>query len=321
MSPVRIIILAVAAVAAIGLAFLVRGIAGGGDKAPETVVQTVEKPTAKVLVASRDLAVGARITREDLRWQSWPLESVNPAYITDGSVSLPEPAAEAEEKDEAAKDKDEKSKTAAKGKKDEDAEPKMSEAQRLAASARELLNGGGPMEALAGSVVREPIMKGDPITERKLVRAGDSGYLAVVLAPGMRAMSVPVSVETAAGGFILPGDRVDVIMSRQVQGNSGSNEHRSDTVMRNVKVLAVDQVTKPENGAQSVVGATATLEVGAVDAEVLAQADAAGDIALVLRSYADVGGPSGAAMRPQLARDAGSVRVWRDGEATSVSVQ
>lgn len=329
MSPARIAILAVAFVAAIGLAFLVRGIAGGGGKQQvQPVVQTVEKPNAKVLVASRDLPVGARITREDLTWQPWPLESVNPAYITDGSVALPEPpAAEPaadDKKDDDKKDADKKTadKDAKSGKDGEAAEPEQSEAQRLAASAKELLTGGGPVEALAGAVVREAIMKGDPITERKLVRAGESGFLAVVLAPGMRAMSVPVSVETAAGGFILPGDRVDVLLSRQIQNGGGAgSEYRSETVMRNVKVLAIDQVTKPENGAQSVVGATATLEVGAVDAEVLAQADAQGDIALVLRSYADVGGPSGATARPQLARDSNSVRVWRDGAVSAVAVQ
>lgn len=321
MSPMRMIILAVAAVAAIGLAFLVRGIAGGGKAAPQTVVQTVEKPTAKVLVASRDLPVGARLTRDDFAWQSWPLESVNAAYITDGSVELPKPepvVAEGEEAEDAEKAKK-------KAKKDKDGEEEVAEpteAERMMASAKALMEGGGPMEALAGAVVREAVMKGDPITERKLVRAGDSGFLAVVLAPGMRAMSIPVSVESAAGGFILPGDRVDVLLSRQApQGSAGGNEFRTDTVMRNVKVLAIDQVTKPENGAQSVVGATATLEVGSMDAEALAQADAQGDVALVLRSYADVGGPSGATARPQLARDAGSVRVWREGAATTIAVQ
>ena len=320
------IILGVAAAAAIGLALLVRGLASGGDAAePATVVQTVEKPTAKVLVASRDLAVGARLTKDDFSWQSWPLESVNAAYITDGSVELPKPAAESDASAEEPKDGDkaqDKDKKKGKDADKEEAEA-SSPAEDLMASARKLIEAdGGPMAALAGAVVREAIMKGDPVTERKLVRAGDSGFLAVVLAPGMRAMSIPVSVESAAGGFILPGDRGDVLLSRQApSGSSGASEYRTDTVMRNVKVLAIDQVTKPENGAQSVVGATATLEVGALDAEALAQADAQGDVALVLRSYADVGGPSGASYRPQLARDAGTVRVWREGAATSVSVQ
>lgn len=321
MSPVRIIILAVAGVSALGLAFVVRGMTAGDD-APAAIAQVAEKPTAKVLVAARDLPIGARLTAQDLSWQSWPLDAVNEAYITDGSVALPkhEPTKEeleaAKVAEEAAK-KDEK-KT---GKAVETAEKS---AAQVADTARSLFGEGGPIEALTGAVVREVMLKGDPVTERKLVRAGESGVMAVVLNPGMRAMSIPVSVESAAGGFILPGDRVDVVLSRQVQVGQG-NEFRSETVMRNVKVLAIDQVTKPEDGAQSVVGATATLEVGADDSEALALADAQGDLALVLRSYADVGGPSGRTARPQLTRgDAAAtrtVRVWRDGEATAVAVQ
>ena len=159
-------------------------------------------------------------------------------------------------------------------------------------------------------------------TRLLMVKADGSGFMAAILPTGMRAVSTEISPETGAGGFILPGDRVDVLLSRQIQNSGGAgNEFRSETVMRNVKVLAIDQVTKPEDNAQSVVGATATLEVGAVDAEVLAQADAQGDIALVLRSYADVGGPSGATARPQLARDSNSVRVWRDGAVSAIAVQ
>jgi len=351
MAPARIIILSVAAVSALGLAFVVRGITGK-EEAP-AVVQVAEKPAAKVLVAARDLPVGARLTAADLSWQSWPLEAVNEAYITDGSIALPEKVlteedkalekAKADAKYELAVTEHRKAVRDAKKKgvppppepekpvdptkevKDAKGEPKSGaekQATQVADAARSLFGEGGPMEALTGAVVREVMLKGDPVTERKLVRAGESGVMAVVLNPGMRAMSIPVSVESAAGGFILPGDRVDVVLSRQIQVGT-ENEHRSETVMRNVKVLAVDQTTKPEDGAQTVVGATATLEVGADDAEALALADAQGDLALVLRSYADVGGPSGKTARPQLTRGgtAGTVRVWRDGAATTVAVQ
>lgn len=312
MSPARILILVVAAVSALGLAFLVRGIAGG-KKEPQTVVQTVEKPQAKVLVASRDLAVGARLTPEDMKWQAWPVDSVNEAYITDGSVALPKPAADAE----AAKADEKKTEEKA-GAGDEAAK----KAAELAAKAKaSLFSEGGPMEALTGAIVREALLKGDPIIERKLVRADTSGVMAVVLQPGMRAMAIPVGVESSAGGFILPGDRVDVLLSRQVPGANNTTEFRSETVMRNVKVLAIDQITRPEDGAQFVVGGTATLEVEASDAEALAEADAQGDLSLLLRSYADVGGPSGRTARPQLARDTSTVRVWREGAATAVAVQ
>jgi pilus assembly protein CpaB len=310
MSPARIGILAVAAVSAIGLAFIVRGMASGGKpEAPAPVVQTAEKPMAKVLVASRDLGVGARVAPGDLTWQAWPLESLNEKFITDGSVAIPKAEPTPEEK-KAAEEKA-KADGADKGAVDQAKE-------QAAAAANALFGEGGPMEALAGAVVRETILKGEPVTERKLVRAGQSGYLAIVLQPGMRAMAIPVSVETAAGGFVLPGDRVDVLLSRQVQGAQGQ-VHRADTVLQNVKVLAIDQTTKaPEDGAQSVVGAVATLEVGESDAEALAQADAQGDLALTLRSYADVGGPSGRTTR-LLTTDAGMVRVWRDGTASAVS--
>ena len=354
MAPARIIILAVAAVSALGLAFVVRGMTSNDD-APAAVVQTAEKPTAKVLVASRDLPVGARLTEADLSWQSWPLDAVNDAYITDGSVALPERVLTEEEKAAEKAKADAKyelamtewKKTVREAKKEgvppppepvkpgekpaegatEAAAGAVKGAEQVADAARSLFGEGGPMEALTGAVVREALMKGDPVTERKLVRAGDSGVMAVVLTPGMRAMSIPVSVESAAGGFILPGDRVDVVLSRQIQVGT-EQEFRSETVMRNVKILAIDQTTKPEDGAQTVVGATATLEVGADDAEALALADAQGDLALVLRSYADVDGPSGRTARPQLTRAAPAaagagrtVRVWRDGQATAVAVQ
>lgn len=345
MAPARIIILTVAAVSALGLAFVVRGMATQDD-GPATVTQVAEKPTAKVLVASRDLPVGTRLTDADLSWQSWPLDAVNEAYITDGSVALPEKVLTEEEKAaakaradaqyELAKTEHAKAVSEAKKKgvppppepvKPGDAQSdNASGSTQVADAARSLFGEGGPMAALTGAVVREVLLKGDPVTERKLVRAGESGVMAVVLNPGMRAMSIPVSVESAAGGFILPGDRVDVVLSRQVQ-IANEQEFRSETVMRNVKVLAIDQTTKPEDGAQTVVGATATLEVGADDAEALALADAQGDLALLLRSYADVGGPSGRTARPQLTRgdvSTGSgrtVRVWRDGAATAVSVQ
>ena len=314
-------ILAVAAASAIGLAFVVRGMTSGAKQTAAPVVQTVEKPMAKVLVANRDLPIGARVAPEDLAWQSWPLDGVHPLFITDGSVEIPKPEPTEEEKKAAEEKAKEEEKAAKKGKKDEDGEESAVDkaASQVASAASALFGEGGPMRALTGAVVRETILKGEPVTERKLVRAGQSGYLAVVLQPGMRAMAVPVSVETAAGGFILPGDRVDVLLSRQVQGGSGE-VHRSDTVLQNVKILAIDQTTKaPEDGTAAVVGAVATLEVGQTDAEVLAQADASGDLSLVLRSYADVGGPSGRTARPLLTAEVGTVRVWRDGQATAVS--
>ncbi len=316
MKPVRIIVLAVAAVSAIGLALLVRGMLAGEPTskadAAVPVSQPIEKPMARVLVAKRDLPVGERLTSSDMDWQPWPVESVNAAFVTDGSVEIAAPVAPAEGE-------------AADGKKDNakggDAAAPAAQITRAVAN----LGGNGPKGGFIGAVVREPFLAGEPIVDRKLVRAGESGYLAVVLQPGMRAMSIPVTVETGAGGFILPGDRVDVVLSAQVQADSEDGAPRksfvASTVLRNVKVLAIDQQTQPDKGATTVVGATVTVEVGPREAEVLALAKAQGDLSLALRSYADAGGPSGVGDVIGGGRGSGAVRIFRGAQQpTSVAV-
>ncbi|MBU2396371.1 MAG: Flp pilus assembly protein CpaB, partial [Alphaproteobacteria bacterium] len=166
---------------------------------------------------------------------------------------------------------------------------------------------------------------GEPIVSRKIVRAGDSGYMAAYLEPGMRAMAIRVTVETAAGGFILPGDRVDVLLTRETTlSNMGAQEgdrskFASSTVMQNIKVLAIDQSTRAGDDEQAVVGATATLEVGPRDAEALALAKSEGELSLVLRSYADTGGPSGRVA--PVVRQSSAIRVYRGGEPEVVVVQ
>ena len=195
-------------------------------------------------------------------------------------------------------------------------------------AATDLATGGAKADFI-GSVVREPILAGEPIVARKIVRAGDSGYMAAYLEPGMRAMAIRVTVETAAGGFILPGDRADVLLTREVKLPSGAaggetSKFVAATVMQNVKVLAIDQATRAAEDAQAVVGATATLEVSARDAEVLALAKSEGELSLVLRSYADTAGPSGrvagAVNRGNAAASGGVVRVYREGQAEAVAV-
>ena len=323
MKPVRIIVLAVAAISAIGLALLVRGMLSGKPTSQADAATPISAPAAqpmtKVLVAKRDLRVGERLTQNDMEWQDWPVEAVNAAFITDGAVDVPAPVAVPAD-------------AAGKGKKDDGraARPKQpgkEDAVAQVTRAVERLSGGGAKTQFVGAVVREPFLAGEPIVDRKLVRSGESGYLAVVLQPGMRAMSIPVTVETGAGGFILPGDRVDVVLAAQVQGDSEDGAPRkafvSTTVLRNVKVLAIDQQTSIERGATTVVGATATLEVGARESEALALAKAQGDLSLALRSYADVGGPSGLGdmVGGRSASGGGSVRVFRGAQQpTSVAV-
>lgn len=144
---------------------------------------------------------------------------------------------------------------------------------------------------LLNAIVRSPIVEGEPINEGKLVKAGESGVMAALLKPGMRAVTTRISVDTAAGGFIQPGDRVDIILTQTVQrsldaSNNGSNQriYISDTVFENVHVLAIDQTfsTSAESGA-SKIGSTATFEMSPEDAELLQETVAKGDLTLTLR--------------------------------------
>ncbi len=312
MKPARIAVICVAALAAIGLAFVVRAMGSSG--APVAVATAGAapdaKPMAKVLVAARDLKPGQRLADADLAWKDWPVDEVNPAFITDGSVPIKAPPTTDEAKAAAAAIAD---KPAAK--------PAVAGAVATVTRAANNLATSGGKADFFGSVVREPILAGEPIVPRKIVRAGDSGYLAAYLEPGMRAMAVSVTVETAAGGFILPGDRVDVLLSQERPAGDGSSQvkYSSSTVMQNLKVLAIDQSTRAGDDEQAVVGATATLEVGPADAEALALAKAEGNLSLVLRSYADTAGPSGRVARAAKPQST-SVRVYRGGAPEVIAV-
>ncbi|MFK4058166.1 Flp pilus assembly protein CpaB [Brevundimonas sp. NPDC046655] len=316
MKPAKIAVICIAALAAIGLALVVRAMGSSGKPTATAVAAVEAPPMAKVLVAAKDLEPGRRLTDADLAWKDWPVAEVNPVFITDGSV--PVPAAPPAEGDAKAPSKA------------DDAKPAKAEgaAARVTRAATDLATGGAKADFI-GSVVREPILAGEPIVARKIVRAGDSGYMAAYLEPGMRAMAIRVTVETAAGGFILPGDRADVLLTREVKLPSGAaggetSKFVAATVMQNVKVLAIDQATRAAEDAQAVVGATATLEVSARDAEVLALAKSEGELSLVLRSYADTAGPSGrvagAVNRGNAAASGGVVRVYREGQAEAVAV-
>jgi pilus assembly protein CpaB len=288
MNPARVMIVLIAAVSAIGLAVVVQHVLKGKPAPePEAVAQTSGKPMTLVLVAKQDLAIGARLAAGDVAWQTWPSDAVNPAFITNGAA----PAAA----------------TSA---------AKVAEAAAVAAG--DMIGGISPEKAVEGAIVRDPILAGEPITARKIVRGGEGGYLSVVLQPGKRGVSVPITTETAAGGFILPGDRVDVLQSHEAASGEGQGGKGivAETVLRNVRVLALDQSTAAGKDAKAIVAATATLEVGAQDAEALTRAKAQGPVTLSLRAYTDLGAPSGGAP-PE---DASLVRVNRGGQTTSLAV-
>src|SRR4051794_32159503 len=145
------------------------------------------------------------------------------------------------------------------------------------------------IEEMAGAITRAPFTAGEPIREAKLIRAnGAAGYMAAILPSGMRAVSTEISPETGAGGFILPNDRVDVILSRRTKDDGrSSNSPVSETILTNVRVLAIDQTVEEKNGQRVVVGKTATVELSPRQAETLAQSRQLGTLSLALRSLLD----------------------------------
>jgi len=197
-----------------------------------------------------------------------------------------------------------------------------SQAGQVANAAAASMAGGGPMEALYGAMVRTAMIANEPVVSSKLLRAGEGGYMAVVLGPGMRAVSIPVTVTTAGGGFILPGDHVDLLQARRNDPSANGGHPPANgldftvsEVLRNVRVLAIDQSVAPAKGSESIVGAVATLEVPDGDTKAVAAAKAQGEITLVLRPFGDNSGPTA----PR-AVSTGSVRLFRGGEVSEVAV-
>ncbi|MDI3470184.1 MAG: Flp pilus assembly protein RcpC/CpaB [Pseudolabrys sp.] len=141
------------------------------------------------------------------------------------------------------------------------------------------------IDQLSGSIARAPFVTGEPIREAKLVKADGSGYMAAILPSGMRAVSTQISAETGAGGFILPNDHVDVLLTRRAQGDEKAN---SEIILKNIRVLAIDQTVEEKNGQKVVVGKTATLELTPHQSETLTLAHQLGTISLALRSITDV---------------------------------
>src|ERR1700716_2128462 len=143
---------------------------------------------------------------------------------------------------------------------------------------------------MAGSIARAPFISGEPIREQKLVKADGSGFMAAILPTGMRAVSTEISPETGAGGFILPNDRVDVILSKREKNpdRAGPDVVNSEIILTNIRVLAIDQAPKEKDGQNAVVGKTVTLELRPEQAETLARARQSGTLSLALRSIADI---------------------------------
>jgi pilus assembly protein CpaB len=173
---------------------------------------------------------------------------------------------------------------------------------------------------VVGSIARAPFIAGEPVREPKLVKPNGSGFMAAMLPTGMRAVSTEISPETGAGGFILPNDRVDVILSRREKNpdKGGPDLINAEIILSNIRVLAIDQAPKEKDGQNSVVGKTATLELKPDQAELLARARQSGTLSLALRSIADVN----AAEKPvEVAKRGDGVNVVRYGIPSPIAPQ
>ena len=177
---------------------------------------------------------------------------------------------------------------------------------------------------IAGSIARAPFIAGEPIREPKLVKANGSGFMAAILPSGMRAVSTEISPETGAGGFILPNDRVDVILSKRAKDatHPGSADVvNSEIILPNIRVLAIDQAPKEKDGQNNVVGKTVTLELKPEQAETLARARQTGTLSLALRSIADVNMAESNSETDQSLKRGETVNVVRYGVQSSTTTQ
>lgn len=234
MDRTRMIVLAVAAVAAGAVALLARSLLGGGT--PATAAAPGPRVVmSDVLVAAADLTPGSQLTPASVRWQEWPKTSVDATFIT------------------------------------RDSAPDVS-------------------KVVHGTVVRAPMMPGEPLTTTKIVHGDAAGFLAAMLMPGMRGVSIPISADTGAGGFILPNDHVDILATQQA---GDGHRFRTSTILNDVRVLAVDQ-TYDSKDSKTVVGRTATLELSPDQVELVERARASGTLSLALRALGESGATASA---------------------------
>jgi len=142
---------------------------------------------------------------------------------------------------------------------------------------------------ITGSIARSPFIAGEPIRDQKLVKGSGTGFMAAILPSGYRAVSTEISPETGAGGFILPNDRVDVLLSKREKNpdSKAPDIVSAEVILTNIRVLGIDQAPKEKDGTSALVGKTATLEVKPDQAETLARARQSGTLSLALRSITD----------------------------------
>jgi len=176
---------------------------------------------------------------------------------------------------------------------------------------------------------RAAIFEGEPILDKKLVMPDETGFMSAILPKGMRAISVSVSAETGAGGFILPNDRVDVLLTRKVDDGSNQKAASTETVLSNVRVLAIDQTFKPkgdEDKEYVVADKTATLELDPRQTEVISMTQDLDQLSLTLRSIRENDGVPLADIVPKLSEkyvngtDTSEMTIIRYGVARTVTL-
>ncbi len=168
---------------------------------------------------------------------------------------------------------------------------------------------------LKNARARMPMVAGEPVLQKKVMKQGDGGMMSSLLTKGMRAIAVKVSIESGAGGFIMPNDRVDVLVTRRIKGQTFT-----DPVLENVRVLAIDQIYMAKESDKAAVAdmRTATLEVTPEQARVLARVQAMGELSLALRSQAERQNAGAEDQMPRLApmfarNHGGEIRTFRYG--------
>jgi pilus assembly protein CpaB len=187
------------------------------------------------------------------------------------------------------------------------------------------------LEAFTGSVARNPIAPGEPITDGKIVAPGNRGFLAAVLRPGMRAISVPVTATSGISGFVFPGDQVDILITYTVPAppeagganpsskTSAQVDHKAaETVLQNVRVIGIDQRLENKPG-EAAIAHTATLEVTPKQSEIIALASEMGKLSLSLRSLAIVASemrPEGESAPSDSSSNAGDTTYTLDSEVS-----
>ena len=227
MNPRSLILIAVALIGVVGVVFFTRSFLTGVQQQAQQV-QTVSAPapSAKILVAAKDLPIGTILTPDDVAWQPWPQNGLNEAYFNGSKHKL--------------KDVD-------------------------------------------GKVVRSPMSRGEPVTASAVISQGERGFLAAILTSGMRAVTIKLSPVAGIGGFVFPGDRVDVILTHTIEVSRAERYTAAETVFQNVRVLAVDQRSAVQDE-KIQIGKTATIEVTPKMAEKVAMLEKLGVLSLSLRS-------------------------------------